>query len=201
MANQDSFQHDRYLFRRKVLRVFGGEFDIYDPNGNMVLYSEQKSFKLKEDMRLYSDKSKSNELLTIKAKQILDIGATYDVVDPQSGAAVGALRRKGLKSIMARDEWLFLDPQGQEIGMIQEDRLLLGLVRRLLSMVGFLALLLPQRYTVSIEGRPVAFIKQHFNPLVLKYTLDLSPDYEKRLDRRLAIAGGILLCAIERRQW
>lgn len=201
MANQDSFQHDRYLFRRKVLRVFGGEFDIYDPNGNMVLYSEQKSFKLKEDMRLYSDKSKSNELLTIKAKQILDIGATYDVVDPQSGAAVGALRRKGLKSIIARDEWLFLDPQGQEIGMIQEDRLLLGLVRRLLSMVGFLALLLPQRYTVSIEGRPVAFIKQHFNPLVLKYTLDLSPDYEKRLDRRLAIAGGILLCAIERRQW
>ena len=198
MANEDVFQYDRYLFRRKIFRIFGGEFDIYGPSGNVVLFSEQKSFRLKEDMRLYSDKSKSNELLTIKTKQILDIGATYDVVDPQSGAAVGALRRRGLKSLFARDEWLFLDPQGQEIGKIQEDRLLLGLARRWIRNV---SLLLPQRYTVSIGGQPVAFFKQHFNPFVLKYTLDLSPDYEKRLDRRLAIAAGVLLCAIERRQW
>lgn len=197
MASQDAFQHDRYLFRRKVFRIFGGEFSVHDPSGNVVLYSEQKSFKLKEDIRIYSDKSMAHELLTIKARQILDFGATYNVVDPQSGAAVGGLRRKGLRSL-ARDKWLLLDPQGQEIGMIQEDRLSLALIRR---WVRFLALLLPQRYTVSIEGQPAAFIKQHFNPFVLKYTLDLSQDYEKKLDRRLAIAAGILLCAIERRQW
>lgn len=197
MTGQEAFRHERYLFRRKVLRIFGGEFGIHDPAGNLVLYSEQKSFKLKEDIRIYSDKSMSDELLTIKAKQILDIGATYDVVDPQSGAAVGALRRKGLKSIVARDEWVFLDPQGQEIGMIQEDRLFLGLLRRLLIIF---ALLFPQRYTVSIGGMAVAFFWQHFNPFILKYDFDLSHDYEKRLDPRLAISAGILLCAIGRRR-
>lgn len=197
MATQEVFSHERYLFRRKVFRIFGGEFSVHDPNGNVVMYSEQKSFKLKEDIRIYSGKGIGSEILTIKARQILDFGATYNVVDPQSGAAVGGLRRKGLRSL-ARDKWLLLDPQGQEIGMIQEDRLYLALMRR---WGRFLALLLPQRYTVSIEGQPVAFIKQHFNPLVLKYTLDLSQDYEKKLDRRLAMAAGVLLCAIERRQW
>jgi uncharacterized protein YxjI len=198
MALDGAFSHERYFFRRKVFRFFGGEFSICDPNGNTVLYSEQKSFKLKEDIRVYSDGSMSHELLTIKARQVLDFGATYDVVDPQSDVAVGALRRKGLKSI-AKDEWLFLDPQGQEIGMIQEDRLLLAILRRLFSSRN-LSFLFPQKYTLRMGGQPVAHLKQHFSPFVLKYTLDLSEDHEERLDRRLAIAAGIMLCAIERRQ-
>lgn len=200
MTDEGAFSHDQYLFRRKVFRIFGGEFSVHDPNGNVVMYSEQKSFKLREDIRIYSDRSMTNELLTVKARQILDFGATYNVVDPQTGAAVGALRRKGLKSLV-RDKWLILDPEGQEIGTIQEDRLFLALVRRALSRGrGFLAGLLPQGYTISVGGEPVAFIKQHLNLFVLKYTLDLSKDYENRLDRRLAIATGVLLCAIEGRQ-
>jgi len=197
MSNDQAFQHAHYIFRRKVFRFFGGAFDIYDPSGNLVLHSEQKSFKLKEDMRLYSDKSKTNELLNIKARHVLDIGATYDLTDSRSLQPVGSLRRKGLKAIFARDEWVFLDTQGQEIGIIQEDSLFMGLVRRL---IGGLAFLFPQRYTVSMGGQPVAFFRQHFNPFVLKYDFDLSKDSGKKLDRRLAIAAGILLCAIEKRQ-
>jgi hypothetical protein len=197
MSDDRAFQYDFYLLRRKVFRFFGGEFDIYDPVGNPVLHSEQKSFKLKEDMRLYSDKSRNYEILSIKARQVLDIGATYDVTDSRSLQPVGALRRKGLKSIFARDEWLILDPQGQEIGIIKEDSLFLGLVRRLSRRLSFL---FPQKYKVSMGGQPVAFFKQHFNPFILKYDFDLSPDPENRFDRRLAIAAGILLCAIERRQ-
>lgn len=197
MSNDQGFDHDRYLLRRKVLRFFGGEFDIYDTDGNVVLHSEQKSFKLKEDMRLYSDKSKSNELLSIKTEQILDIGATYNVTDSRSFETVGALRRKGLKSVFMRDEWLLLDPSGQEIGLIQEDRVFMGVIRRL---NGLFSLFFPQRYTVSMGGQPVAFFKQHFNPFVLRYDFDITQDYEKRLDRRLAIATGILLCAVEKRQ-
>ncbi len=203
MSSQEGvFSHDRYLFRRKVFQLVGGVFHISDPYGRVVLYSEQKAFKLKEDIRIYSDERKTNELLTIKARQIVDFGATYDVVDPQTNSHVGALRRKGLKS-MLRDEWLFLDPQGQEIGVIGEDRMILAILRRILGLVrlvSYLSCLFPQKYTVSMWGQPVASFKQHFNPFVLKYTLDLSQDYEKRFDRRLAIAAGILLCAIERRQ-
>jgi len=95
---------------------------------------------------------------------------------------------------MLRDEWLLIDPQGQEIRVVQEDSALKALFRR------FMSSLLPQKYYVRVGGKLVAVFKQHFNPFVLKYTLDLSHDYERKLDRRLAIVAGILLCAIERRQ-
>ncbi len=194
-GQKDAFLHDRYLFRRKVLKVFGGEFRIYDSNGNLALFSKQKAFKLKEDIRAYTDESMTNELLTMKARQIVDFGATYDVEDTQQGVKVGSLRRKGLKSLI-RDEWLLFDPQGQQIGVIQEENADLALIRRFVPLAG----LIPQSYNIRIGKQPVASLKQHFNPFVLKYTLDLSRDYEKRLDRRLAIAAGILFCAIERRQ-
>lgn len=197
MSNEQAFNQEHYLLRRKVFRFFGGEFNIYDPAGNVVLHAEQKSFKLKEDMRLYADLAKTSELLSIKTDQILDIGATYKVTDSRSHETVGSLRRKGLKSTFVRDEWVFLDPQGQEIGLIQEDSLFMGLLRRFSNNLSFI---FPQRFTISIGGQPVAFFRQHFNPFVLKYDFDLSQDREKRLDRRLAIAAGILLCAIEKRQ-
>ena len=193
-STRSEFTQDQYVFRRRVFRFFGGEFTVYDSNGNLIMYSEQKSFKLKEDMRIYSDKAMVNELLRIKARQVLDFGATYDVIDSHSEQPVGALRRKGLKS-MLKDEWLFLDTQGQEIGVIQEDNLLMALLRRFGP-----SWLFPQRYSVSTRGVQVAALNQHFNPFVLKYTLDLSRDHEKILDRRLVIAAGILFCAIERRQ-
>ncbi len=193
MASQhDVFSHQQYLFRRKVFKAFGGEFRIYSPEGTQLLYSKQKAFKLKEDIRVYSDDSMTNELLTIQARQVIDFSAAYDVVETGTGVAVGALRRKGFKSLL-RDEWLLMDTQGLEIGKVQEDSLLLALLRRRLGFI-------PQKYTVTVGGQPVASFKQHFNPFVLKYTLDLSQDYEKRLDRRLAIAAGVLLCAIERQQ-
>ena len=194
-GQKDAFLHDRYLFRRKVLKVFGGEFRIYDSSGNLALFSKQKAFKLKEDIRAYADESMTNELLTMKARQIVDFGATYDVEDTQQAVKVGSLRRKGLKSLI-RDEWLLFDPQEQQIGVIQEDSAILALIRRFVPWAN----LIPQRYNIRIGGQPVASLKQHFDPFVLKYTLDLSRDYEKRLDRRLAIAAGILFCAIERRQ-
>ena len=87
--------------------------------GQLVLYSEQKAFKLREDIRLYSDETKAEELITISARSIIDFSAAYDVVDATTGERVGALRRKGLSSIL-RDEWLILDVDEIELGRINE---------------------------------------------------------------------------------
>jgi len=189
----ERFHHPTYLVRRKVLKIFGGAFHIYDPMNNLAFYSDMKAFKLKEDIRIYTDESKTTEVLVIKARQILDISATYDVTDPTTGEKVGALRRKGIKSVL-RDEWVFQDLTDQEIGFIKEDSLFLALLRR------FFSNLIPQKYYGEINGRPVCTFKQNFNPFVLKITLDFSPDTGGVLDRRLGIAAAVLLCAIERRQ-
>jgi len=43
------FLQNYYLFRRKVFKIFGGAFHVYDSNQRLLFYSKQKAFKLKED--------------------------------------------------------------------------------------------------------------------------------------------------------
>jgi hypothetical protein len=186
------FTHPFYLFRRKVFKIFGGAFHVYDETGNVVLYSKQLAFKLKEDFRIYSDERQTTELLRIKTPHIVDIAARYDVEDSTSGEAVGAIRRTFFRSLM-RDQWLFLSPDGQEIGKLKESSLLGALLSRWINLV-------PQHYVAETTYEaPVAEIDQHFNPFVLKYDMRIA-DANPPIDRRLLIAAGILLAAIERRQ-
>ena len=187
------FGQRNYVLRRKVFTLFGKEFHIYDDAGGLAFYSKMKAFKLKEDLRVFADESMREELLTIQARQILDISATYDVTDATTGQRLGALRRKGLKSVL-RDEWVVLDAQEREVGLLQEDSLMLALVRR------FLSNLVPQTFTGTVGGQPVLSFRQHFNPFIQRISLDFSPDRAGRLDRRLGIAAAVLLCAIEGRQ-
>jgi hypothetical protein len=192
-ALPDAFRHSKYVVRRKILTLLGASFHVYDTVGQVVLFSHQKAFKLKEDIRVYTDEQKTTELLTIQARQVLDFSAAYDVIDATSGTKVGALRRRGWKSLL-RDAWILLDPMDREIGSIVEDSAVLALIRRTLTN------LIPQSYTVTVEGSVVAEFKQNFNPFLLKLTLDFQNDVSGRLDRRLGLAAAILLCAIEGRQ-
>lgn len=187
-----AFQHKEYLFRRKVLKLFGGAFHVYDENGRLVFYSKQKAFRLREDFRVYSDENQIKELLTIKTPQILDIGATYNVQDATTGEVVGAIRRKALKSLV-KDEWLFLSNEGREIGKLTESSITRALLSRLIGLI-------PQRYVItSTGGKEITEIRQHFNPFVLKYSMKII-EPEPSIDQRLLISAGILLAAIEKRQ-
>jgi uncharacterized protein YxjI len=187
------FGQSRYMIRTKFFKLFGGAFHIYDDAGNVVFYSKMKAFKLKEDLRVFTGEDMQEEVLSIKARNILDISATYDVTDTATGHKLGALRRKGFKSII-RDEWLILDANDQEVGTIQEDSMLLALVRR------FLSNLVPQTFQGTLGGAPVFTFRQRFNPFIPKIDLDFSMDKGGRLDRRLGIAAAVLLSAIEGRQ-
>lgn len=187
------FQHQRYLLKRQVFAL-AGTFRFYDPAGNQVMYSQQKMFKLKEDIRVFADEEKTQEVLQIKARQIVDFSAAYDVIDSAFNQKVGALRRKGMKSIL-RDEWEVLDANDQVIGKLFEDSMGLAMLRRLL-----LGSLLPQNYDITFGEQRVADLKQRFNLFRYELDIDFSFDPAKLLDRRLGLAAGILLAAIEGRQ-
>lgn len=189
----ERYTHSNYLIRRKILSLFGASFHIYDPAGNIVFFSRQKAFKLKEDIRLYTAEDMQTEILTIKTKSIIDFSAAYDVVDSLTGEKVGALKRKGLKSIL-KDEWIIMDANDQEIGFIKEDSALMATLRR------FLSNLIPQSFYGELGGQKVCSFKQNFNPFLLKVNLDYSMDTGTIMDRRLGIAAAVLLCAIEGRQ-
>lgn len=195
--HQQRFCHSRYTIRSKLLRFWGGAYHIYDERGELALYADMKRFRVREDIRLYSDESKATELLRITTQSILDIAGAYDVEDPVAGEQVGSLKRGGLSSTFLRDAWTILDTQGREIGRLEEESTLKGLVRRYVEVV---TLFLPQRFQARMEGNLVARYSQRFNPFILKLDVDFSPDPSGQLDRRLGIAAGVLLAAIEGRQ-
>lgn len=186
------FDLDRFLIRRKVLKVFGASFHVYDSEGTVVGFSSQKAFKLKEDIRLYTDESKATELLTIHARQIVDFSACYDVLDPRTGEKVGAVRRKGMKSII-RDHWEVLDAADEPIGDLLEDSQMMAVVRR------FLSNLVPQQFRLATsDGTLQARFVQRFNPFVFKMNVVVEPG--ATVDRRLLLGVAVLAAAVEGRQ-
>lgn len=187
------FQFPNYLLKRQMFALTG-KFRFYDPSDNLVMFSEQKMFKLREDIRVYSDENKTQEVLSIQARQIIDFSAAYDVVDTAYNQKVGALRRKGWSS-MLRDEWQVLDASDNQIGVLFEDSMGMALLRRFL-----LGSWLPQNYDITLGETRVADLKQNFNLFRYELNLDFSMDPSQRLDRRLGIAAGILLAAVEGRQ-
>jgi hypothetical protein len=190
------FGHGNYTVRRKFFKFFGAAFYLLDEGGNVIGYSSQKAFKLKEDIRVYTDDSMSEELLVIKARSVIDFGATCDVTDPaEGGRSVESYRRKGWTSLV-RDEWLLFDADGNEAGKIQEDSAGLAIVRRIIGSVALL--IAPQAYHVEIGGSRVADMITSRNPFI--YKLNVTLDADGDADRRLILAGAILLAAIEGRQ-
>jgi len=189
----ESFEHSNYTVHKQFFRLFGGAFRIFGPDGQLVLYADMKAFRLREDIRLYTGPDMAQELILIKARQILDWSAAYDVIDASTNEKVGALKREGLQSLL-RDSWIIMDANDQEIGVVAEDSTALALVRR------FLTNMVPQTFHVDIGSVPVCVYRQHFNPFVLKMDVDFTPDFNKLLDRRLGLAAAVLLSAIEGRQ-
>jgi uncharacterized protein YxjI len=188
-----AFLFDRYQLKRQVFALTG-RFRIFDPNGNLVLFSEQKMFRLREDIRVYADETKTQEVLMVKARQIVDFSAAYDVIESATGQKAGTLRRKGWRSLL-RDEWEILDANDQPIGKLSEDSMGRALLRRLL-----LGTLMPQNYDVVLGTDRVADLTQRFNLFAYVLDLDFSMDTRRSLDRRLGIAAGILLAAVEGKQ-
>ena len=112
--------------------------------------------------------------------------------DPVEHRIKKAFKRKGWTSIV-RDKWIVMDNADREIGLIEEDQMMLALVRRLLTN------LVPQNYDLVMNGQKAVDLKQRFNPFVYHMDVDFGTQ-QPLIDRRMGIAAGVLLAAIEGRQ-
>jgi hypothetical protein len=188
------FDHDRFLVTRKLFVLLGKEFRFFDPNGRLIAYSKQKAFKLKEDIRIFADEAMSREILRIKARSIIDLGATYDVFESGTDRRIGSVKRAGLKSAMVRDEWFIRGTGDENLATITEDNWVLGLIRR--NVIN----LIPQNYDIAYQGTWIGQAKQSWNLFFPKLDVNINQDPNKALDRRLLAAAIVLIMAIEGKQ-
>jgi uncharacterized protein YxjI len=92
---------------------------VTDAAGNVVLYTKQKAFKLKEAVTVFADVEQTRPLYTINADRVLDFNAKYNI-DDAWGNRLGAVARKGRKSLW-RAQYEVLDGGGQPMTIQEEN--------------------------------------------------------------------------------
>lgn len=165
--------------------------------GMPVAFVRQKRMALKEDIRFFKDENESEELFRIKARSMMELGGRYDVTTP-AGEKVGVLEKVFAKSLL-RSTWRLLDAGDQEVGVAQERSMLWAIVRRVIDAVPY-GEMVPIVFHFTIDRG-----EEHLGDFTRawgirdRYTLDLSGDPSRTVDRRLAIALGIALDALQSR--
>ena len=177
----------RFVAQRALFNFFGATFRIF-VEGRLGFFVRQKAFRLKEEIIVHADLAQREPRLRIQARNILDIGATYDVSDTRTGERVGSLRRRGIRSLV-RDTWDILGPGDAVVGTVREERGMLAILSRLIPLI-------PQSFVWQIGDVVQGTLRQRFHLFRLVYDVDLRATH----DPRLGLAMAVLLLAIERRQ-
>jgi hypothetical protein len=165
--------------------------------GLPVAFVRQKRMAIKEDIRFFADESETEELFRIKARSLMEFGGRYDVTTP-AGEKIGVLGKVFGRSLF-RSTWSVLDADEEQLAVATERSQFWAIVRRVIDAVpygDFVPIIFHFRIDRGDEHlgdftRAVGFRD--------KYTLDLSGDTERTIDRRLAIALAIALDALQSR--
>jgi hypothetical protein len=83
---------------RFKLLALTSQMSVTDATGAELFYVKQKMFKLKENIEIYKDSSKTELLYTIKADRVIDFSPTYSLAD-SNGNVLGTITRQGARSL------------------------------------------------------------------------------------------------------
>ena len=150
----------------------------------------------KRHVTFYRDQSKRDKLLDVlQDRKWQPITATYTVRD-RTGRTLALLWKNYLYNII-RKRWYVKAPDGTTLYVAKEDSIILSLLRRLL---GPLFGLLRTNFIIVRDGSEdvVGEFNRKFT-LLDRYVLDLKADGARVLDRRVALALGVMLDTGERR--
>jgi uncharacterized protein YxjI len=166
-------------------------------DGQPVAFVRQKRLAIKEDIRFFADESEQRELFRIKARQILEVRGRFDVTTP-TGESIGTLEKVFGKSLL-RSTWRVLGEDERELAWTHEKSMAMAILRRLIDFVPYGELVpLPFHFTLFVGERPVGELRREW-AIRDRYTLDLTGDGERTIDRRVAVALAVALDALQSR--
>ena len=93
---------------------------VTDAKGKEILFVSQKIFKLKEDIRIYRNQQKDEEIYNIRAEKILDFNTRYNFFTADKQEHIGSVKAKGWRSIWSAT-YMIDDPNGMQTNHIKED--------------------------------------------------------------------------------
>jgi uncharacterized protein YxjI len=202
----DPNAHDVFLLRQKWTLVINRYYfslpGADGKEGQVFAFVEQKRFKFKEDIRFFTDETKSVEVMRIKARQRFDPRATYDVTGPD-GEVIGKIQKAFGKSLL-RSTYLLHDPTETRTVEARERSLPVALFRRLVGFLPYVGnyadwLPIPYHFDFRYGGQVIGRHTREKWKLTDHYTIDMTPDTEHVLDRRLVLAAAVGMDALQAR--
>jgi hypothetical protein len=185
--NMDHFA----LVQRVTLMVNRYEVRAGGREGPLLALAEQKRMSLREQVTFFADERKAQPLFGFRARQVMDVAATYDITDAY-GQPLGWFRKDFGRSLL-RSTWVVEVP-GQELsGSGVERNQMVAVLRRFVENFSW-----PVHFDfTTAEGAAFLTIERGWS-LRDAYDCRLPPDpYGRRLDWRvgacLAVACDALL--------
>jgi len=148
----------------------------------------------KRHITFYKDDTKTEPLLEIKQLNKIEFPyANFSILDT-AGNMIGSLRKNVLFDYVRR-RWQVKNAYGLDVCTAKEDSIILSLLRR----TGIPIFLFLRTNFIFLRGNRVIGEFNRKLTLLDRYVLDLTADTQRTVDRRIALALGVMLDTGERR--
>ena len=169
-------------------------------DGPLLAVAQQKRMAFKEQVTFYSDEARTQPVFSFKARQRLDLGATYDVLDA-AGGSIGWFRKDFGKSLL-RSSWHLGTPDGLEAFGTERNRNI-AIVRRvwdLLPVVGDIPVPFVFHFDFTAKDGTVVLTSERRRSIRDRYEIGLPVTANGwQLDWRVGLAMAVALDALQSR--
>ena len=199
MTAQALVRIERFAVTQRItLMVNRYEIRSVGPDGRpgaQLALAQQKRMAFKEEVTFYADEERRQPVFSFKARQRLDLGATYDVRDA-AGNPIGSFRKDFAKSLL-RSTW-HLEAEG--ISAIGSERSPgVAIARRVWEVVPYLENLpSPFRFHFDFVDSAGQLVMSSQRGRSLRDRYDVTVP-GARLDGRVAAAMAVALDALQSR--
>ena len=188
------------LFLKFKLTTLSSDFTITDSNENSLAYVRQKMFRLKEDVVVFNNESKSQENFRIRANQWIDFNASYAITD-SFGKNLGKIARKGMRSIWKATYNIFDQNDTQKYKVQEENawvKVLDGMVGEIPIIGMFTGYFLNPSYIVhDNNGKEIYRLKKMPSFFGRKFQLDQLNDIADE-EETLVVLSLMMMVLLER---
>ncbi|MBA3723336.1 MAG: hypothetical protein H0W89_00385 [Candidatus Levybacteria bacterium] len=187
---------------RFKLIALAPKVSLTDAHGKEILYIEQKLFALKESVKVFDNSIDKNLLYTIKANQLLDIGARYIFRD-LGEKEIGSTQQEGMRSLY-QASYIVFDKRQTEVFRIIQANPMIAILDTILSFIPladiFSNFILNPTYTISKKENeePVLTMKKkpsffESNFEITAHEIDITEEQEL-----LLLLSSLMLVQLER---
>jgi uncharacterized protein YxjI len=149
----------------------------------------------KRHITFYRGATAGEKLMDVLQMRKFEVFTTTFTVRDAKGQTLAKLRKNMFTNIL-RKKWWMTSVTGRVILLAQEDSIILSLLRRLLG--PFFGLLRTNFVFLDEKGSHVGEFQRKMT-ILDRYALDMRADANRNVDRRLALALGVVLDTGERR--